>query len=106
MAQSESVLVTAPAGTLTAVRPERTRISLRTWGPRVAMLLAMVAGVLMANLLPAIISNGRGQRLGDDACLARRSHRSHFSLCLPTGRAIHSDRDNIARQPRDPGAAV
>ena len=29
MAQSETVLVTAPAGSLTAVRPEPTRISLR-----------------------------------------------------------------------------
>jgi len=67
MAQSETVLVTAPAGTLTAVRPERTRISLRTWGPRVAMLLAMGAGVLMANLLPAILLNGGGLPLSEVA---------------------------------------
>ena len=67
MAQSETVLVTAPAGSLTAVRPEPTRISLRTWGPRVAMLLAMGAGVLMANLLPAIIFNGGGTPLSEVA---------------------------------------
>ena len=67
MAQSETVLVTAPAGTLTAVRPERTRISLRTWGPRVAMLLAMGAGVLIANLLPAILLNGGGLPLSEVA---------------------------------------
>ena len=60
MAQSETVLVTAPAGSLTAVRPEPTRISLRTWGPRAAMLLAMAVGVLMANLLPAIVFDGGG----------------------------------------------
>ena len=60
MAQSETVLVTGAAGSLTAVRHEPTRISLRTWGPRVAMLLAMGAGVLMANLWPAILFNGGG----------------------------------------------
>src|SRR5215212_1823228 len=67
MAQSETMLVTAPAGSLAAVRPEPTRISFRTWGPRVAMLLAMAAGVLMANLLPAIVFDGGGLPLSDVA---------------------------------------
>jgi multiple sugar transport system permease protein len=67
MAQSETVLVTAPAGSLTAVRPEPTRISLRTWGPRAAMLLAMAVGVLMANLLPAIVFDGGGIPLSEVA---------------------------------------
>ena len=67
MAQSETVLVTAATGSLTAVRHEPTRISLRTWGPRVAMLLAMGAGVLMANLLPAVVFNGGGLPLSEVA---------------------------------------
>jgi multiple sugar transport system permease protein len=67
MAQSETVMVTAPSGRLAAVRPEPTRMSFRTWAPRVAMLLAMGAGVLMANLLPAIVFGGGGMPLSEVA---------------------------------------
>ncbi|MGH2614765.1 MAG: carbohydrate ABC transporter permease [Thermomicrobiales bacterium] len=54
MAQTDTALPTAAAGSLPAVRPEPTRISFRTWAPRIAILLAMAVGVLLANLLPAI----------------------------------------------------
>ncbi len=55
MAQTETVLPKAAAGSLPAVRPQPARFALRTWGPKLAILLLMGAGALLANLLPAIV---------------------------------------------------
>jgi multiple sugar transport system permease protein len=68
MAQTSTVVTPATPSSLSAVRPEPTRLMFRTWGPRIAILLAMAAGVLLANLLPAVaLEGGAGLPLSEVA---------------------------------------
>lgn len=67
MAQTDSVMATPLAGSRPSVLPGPTRLSLRTWGPKIAILLAMAAGVLLANLQPAIGLESGGMPLSDVA---------------------------------------
>ena len=66
MAQTSTAVATAAPGSLSTVRPEPTRLMLHTWGPRIAILVTMVAGVLLANLLPAVaLQDGTGLPLSE-----------------------------------------
>lgn len=57
MAQSETAMVTTAPGTLPVVGAQSST-SVRTWAPKMAIVLLMAAGVLLANMLPAIAADG------------------------------------------------
>ena len=68
MAQTSTAVATAAPSSLSAVRPEPTRLMFRTWGPKIAILLTMATGVLLANLLPAVaLEGGAGLALSEVA---------------------------------------
>jgi multiple sugar transport system permease protein len=68
MARTDTVMAAASAGSLPNVRSASDGVSYRTWVPRVAILLAMGLGVLLANRLPAIaLEGGAGVSLSEVA---------------------------------------
>jgi multiple sugar transport system permease protein len=68
MSHIETAMAPAAAREIAAVRGEPARGALRVWAPKVAILVAMAVGVVLANTLPAIALEGdTGMPLSDVA---------------------------------------
>ena len=60
MSHIETAMASAAPREISAVRGEPARGVLQTWAPKAAILVAMAAGVVLANTLPAIALEGGG----------------------------------------------